>query len=292
MAVAIMRSNQGRFGQDSRAHGYRYEHEDIENAHFSTIMGYTDETLSYRPNDQNYDDFDLIPAWSNSNQTYAGPETNYQIVNIGDEQHNNALIINQNASVVANHYTTSENLAVNNDEVSNGEYVNINSKKRVSTGFLEVKNGGEADINPAKRAKLNDGTSFKSGSKVKVRIDINGDVIMQEARQESGSTVIVQEPEIVELAEPQADLPSLIVYPNPFQHTTSIQYNVLEKDIPVHLLIYNLRGDIVAEPVKEPTHAPGQHTVTWQAKDLPSGVYVCKLQAGDYITYEKVVLMQ
>jgi hypothetical protein len=39
-------------------------------------------------------------------------------------------------------------------------------------------------------------------------------------------------------------------------------------------------------------HAPGTYTVTWNAQDMPSGVYFVRMEAGSFVETRKVVLMK
>jgi hypothetical protein len=87
-------------------------------------------------------------------------------------------------------------------------------------------------------------------------------------------------------------------YPNPFNPVTSIQYTVHRKQIPLRttLKIYNVRGQLVRILVDEPEQA-GTYEVTWDGRDqngdeVASGVYLYRLQAGDFNQSKKMVLMK
>ena len=66
-------------------------------------------------------------------------------------------------------------------------------------------------------------------------------------------------------------------YPNPFNPTTTIRY-ALPKESFVTLKIFNLLGQEIAALVDE-LMPMGEHQVQWQAGDLPSGVYLYRLEA-------------
>ncbi len=66
-------------------------------------------------------------------------------------------------------------------------------------------------------------------------------------------------------------------YPNPFNPATTIEFT-LPKESFVTLKIYNLLGQEVATLVDEPKPM-GENQVQWQAGDLPSGVYLYRLEA-------------
>ena len=65
-------------------------------------------------------------------------------------------------------------------------------------------------------------------------------------------------------------------YPNPFNPSTTISYS-LPKSSTVTLTIFNALGQGVASLVNERKEA-GRHQVTWDAADVPSGVYFYHLQ--------------
>jgi hypothetical protein len=68
-------------------------------------------------------------------------------------------------------------------------------------------------------------------------------------------------------------------YPNPFNAQTSIKY-ALPQSGEVEIAIYNIMGQKVAV-LSNGIEQPGEHTAIWDAKDMPSGVYFAKLQAGE-----------
>lgn len=68
-------------------------------------------------------------------------------------------------------------------------------------------------------------------------------------------------------------------FPNPFGSTTQIKF-ALPETVPVTLVVYDALGREVARPVNRQLNA-GYHVTTFEAKDLPSGVYVYRFRAGD-----------
>jgi regulation of enolase protein 1 (concanavalin A-like superfamily) len=67
------------------------------------------------------------------------------------------------------------------------------------------------------------------------------------------------------------------VYPNPFNPTTIIKYN-LSALAKVKLDVYNIRGEYVRKLVHK-TQEAGEYTIQFDAVDLPTGVYVVQLDA-------------
>ena len=75
---------------------------------------------------------------------------------------------------------------------------------------------------------------------------------------------------------------------NPFSTTTEIHY-ALPVAASVLLVVYDVNGREVARLV-DAWQTPGQYRVTWDARRLASGVYLCRLTAGSFTTARPVVL--
>jgi len=79
-------------------------------------------------------------------------------------------------------------------------------------------------------------------------------------------------------------------YPNPFNPTTRIDYSV-SSATQVVLKVYDVLGREVMTLVDE-RQTSGSHSVNLDAKGLSSGVYLYRLQVGDFIQTRKMVLMR
>jgi predicted GH43/DUF377 family glycosyl hydrolase len=79
-------------------------------------------------------------------------------------------------------------------------------------------------------------------------------------------------------------------YPNPFNPTTTIQFD-LPKNSEVILKVFNILGEEVAMLVSDRLSA-GSYSYEWNASNLASGVYLYRLQAGDYFETKKMVVMR
>ena len=79
-------------------------------------------------------------------------------------------------------------------------------------------------------------------------------------------------------------------YPNPFNPNTKIIYQIPEAS-KVTIKVYNMLGAEVASLVNE-TKEPGIYEVEFNGKNLPSGTYIYRLIAGDFIQVNKMVLMK
>jgi hypothetical protein len=79
-------------------------------------------------------------------------------------------------------------------------------------------------------------------------------------------------------------------YPNPFNPSTTISYS-LPRQMKATLKIFNILGQEVATLVNE-VQSPGAHSVNFNASKLASGVYIYRLQAGEFSSSFKMVLMK
>jgi hypothetical protein len=80
-------------------------------------------------------------------------------------------------------------------------------------------------------------------------------------------------------------------YPNPFNPVTNIRF-YLAKSGPVNIQVYNVQGKSVATIVNKAMTA-GEHTVTFNASALASGVYLYRLTTGDGFTaIKRLVLLK
>lgn len=79
-------------------------------------------------------------------------------------------------------------------------------------------------------------------------------------------------------------------YPNPFNPITTIHFSTA-KQMQVTLKVFDILGREIATLV-DGKLTPGEHKVIFDGKNLPSGVYIYRLQAGDYYQQRKMILMK
>jgi hypothetical protein len=79
-------------------------------------------------------------------------------------------------------------------------------------------------------------------------------------------------------------------YPNPFNPFTEIRYNLAYNTF-VSIKIYNVLGEEVAVLVNE-YGTKGSHTAIFDGTNLPSGIYLYRIEAGTFIDAKKMVLVK
>lgn len=79
-------------------------------------------------------------------------------------------------------------------------------------------------------------------------------------------------------------------YPNPFNSTTTINYN-LSENIHVNMTIHDMNGRQV-ENLVNGVQNTGYRSVTFQADNLPSGLYFCRMEAGGVTNIQKLTLLR
>jgi hypothetical protein len=78
--------------------------------------------------------------------------------------------------------------------------------------------------------------------------------------------------------------------PNPFNPTTRIPFE-LAHESHAAITVYDVQGRPVARLVDQVLPA-GEHSAVWNAAGKPSGVYFCRLQAGNVVETRKVILLK
>ena len=79
-------------------------------------------------------------------------------------------------------------------------------------------------------------------------------------------------------------------YPNPFNPITTIRFSV-ETMHATFLRIYDITGRLVEDLVNDEL-VSGAHEIIWNASLLPSGVYFVRLQNGDQVETQKLILLK
>ncbi|MGA9293136.1 MAG: T9SS type A sorting domain-containing protein [Ignavibacteriaceae bacterium] len=78
--------------------------------------------------------------------------------------------------------------------------------------------------------------------------------------------------------------------PNPFNPSTLIKYE-LPEETSVNIIIYNIIGEKVAELVNSFRKA-GRHEIIWDPQNIASGIYFCRMRAGNFVSTKKLVFFK
>ena len=216
--------------------------------------------------------------------------------------------VNVKNSITANfRETTFDNASLT---IKNGTDVTLEENTFTNTDII-INSGGEATMVDAAEIRLKPGFHARQGSTFRAyigtaskarlaqtpvpsdeqavaeRSDVNieprtGQAHAQETLQETGEAV----PTVYSLAQN---------YPNPFNPTTTISY-ALKEQTRVTLKVYDALGRVVATLVDEVQPA-GSKTAVWSARTdtglpVPSGTYLYRLVAGDYVQARTMVLLR
>ncbi len=85
-------------------------------------------------------------------------------------------------------------------------------------------------------------------------------------------------------------------FPNPFNPSTRIAYDVPAPGGHVELIVYSVTGTLVRRIVSEELE-PGRHSAAWDGRDelgrhVSSGVYFYRLTADDFTDQRKMVVLK
>jgi len=98
---------------------------------------------------------------------------------------------------------------------------------------------------------------------------------------------------------PSASLPKAFSisqnYPNPFNPSTTIDYEIPEgESVPARLRIFDIRGHLI-RTLEDTEKTAGRYSVHWDGKNnkgeqVGSGVYLYRIEAGDFASTRKMIL--
>jgi len=119
---------------------------------------------------------------------------------------------------------------------------------------------------------------------------VNGDP--QSIVFDPGNWILKGNPVITELGEMTSPAEYRLEqnYPNPFNPVTNITYQLPQKTN-VTIKVFNVLGSEIATLVNEEKDA-GIHTLTFNAENLNSGVYIYHLKTDNYVNAKKMILLK
>ncbi len=185
---------------------------------------------------------------------------------------NNKVILNWETVSEINNY----GFDIERSSYLHSSFSNSNTKSRLlfeKIGFVE----GNGNSNSSKYYSFVDDNPMKSNAIYRLKqIDFDG-------KYEYSAEIEVNYKVVYEFALSQN-------YPNPFNPKTNISFKLAERG-KVSIKIFNAIGQEVAELVNKPMEA-GKHEVTFNASNLPSGAYFCRMTAGNFTKTSKMLLIK
>ena len=79
-------------------------------------------------------------------------------------------------------------------------------------------------------------------------------------------------------------------YPNPFNASTSIEFE-LPRSADVTLKVYDVQGRLVTT-LLDVVAAAGVHSVSWGCAECASGLYFVRMEAGEFVATQKLLLVK
>ena len=79
-------------------------------------------------------------------------------------------------------------------------------------------------------------------------------------------------------------------YPNPFNPSTTMDLSLNEAGY-VSVNVYNVMGQMVSTLMSGHMDA-GYHSISWDANNMPSGMYLVRVQAGSNVETQKLMLLK
>ena len=79
-------------------------------------------------------------------------------------------------------------------------------------------------------------------------------------------------------------------YPNPFNPSTNLDIE-LSYESNVSVMVYNVMGQMVSV-LHDGNMSAGMHSITWDASDLSSGMYIIKAEVANDVLSQKVMLLK
>ena len=91
------------------------------------------------------------------------------------------------------------------------------------------------------------------------------------------------------------ELPSVFTleqnYPNPFNPSTTIQFFVVKRTS-VTVKVFDILGREITTLVNDEVLAPGMHKRIFDGDHLPNGIYLYRMQAGEFEQTRKLTLLK
>ena len=177
---------------------------------------------------------------------------------------------NVNGNTVQLNWETPSELGGGKFEIERRASLSDGAKDWQKIGEIDLFNGGES-----KSFSYNDNPNTTGKFSYKIKFAIDGEEIYSDE---------------IEVEVLPADYALYQNYPNPFNPTTKIVFS-LPKQTELRILLYNMLGEAI-KTIAEGKYDAGYYEVKLVANDLPSGVYVYRLESKEFLSTKKLLLMK
>ncbi|MCZ4407637.1 zinc-dependent metalloprotease [Cryomorphaceae bacterium 1068] len=206
------------------------------------------------------------------------------------------LVLSKNAT--NNHTTVLANATYGADyNWFNQEAINFVAEETVgyssAVNNWEMFSGSEGSFRASDEVTLGEGFWARSGSTFTAYLESCTDI-----SPDAAALAIVDpgyEP-TEESVSPISDAPAegskffhdLTVFPNPFIESTTVQFN-FHGDKRVSITLMDILGREMMQIANAVEFAEGQHRIEIQTSDLPTGIYLITLRAGDDVMVKRII---
>lgn len=218
---------------------------------------------------------------------FSGPSNFYNYLGT------NYVTGNATQNNVAGHNVNNGTIVAHQSIVTNGfyagaysfgadEYANFSGEDsiRYSSGANQMiyNNGSEGTMKAGFVVKLQEGFWAKSGSVFTASLEPSCSTISRPEPPGKENVSTLKDVNILEGQQVQQSfgVETFKAFPNPFSEKTTIAYS-LNEDGPVNVNIFDYNGKLVSNLVSFTQLSAGEHTVVFDAEDLPTGIYHCKM---------------
>jgi tyrosinase len=159
---------------------------------------------------------------------------------------------------------------------------------KIESEDFTVTSGSDVTFTAGEKIVLGSGFKVETGSSFLATVDTGVGNISSQTKEEDASLVDrIDELEINNV--PETFLLSQN-YPNPFNSATNITYSVPERSH-VRIAVYTITGRLVEILVDE-VRETGLHTVRFDASRFASGLYVYRMQAGNFVQTRQMTVIK
>ncbi len=229
-----------------------------------------------------------VNFFSNPDITTPGGDT------VGAADRDNARRLNETSVVMRNHRMTDDDLIVSNEVFEDESISNhLANETIITNGNVDAQNGSRVTMRAGNAVTLMPGFEATTGSVLTAYIvpspctvaPMNLTQDEQESPDEVSMRTVQNEVETIDVQSITSKN-----FPNPFTGQTTIEFD-LPKDAQVTLFVSDIHGKQITRILDNEFVLKGTHQVIFDGRDYPAGMYYYTIQAGQYITTQKMTLI-